>query len=252
MKLSDYEGFAGKVPFLIKFTSKKRFVDDLKSGKLFMNNFKFFVDREKEEQKKGMGDNLEVAQVINATDIQLICYETSEKFIGFEKARIVTRPDYLLNKPLFCMTYVDASSFEVIEEKENSVKAHLVFTEEQKMRFPEDFGEYALIMPFGRFFKMFSSIFDKENIEFIADKVRYDDYSINNAQRIKAHLEQSTDLFFWKDSSLKYQSEYRIVLLNKDIGEPLIINIGDITKLSHYMSTKDLLDGKFGLELNFK
>ncbi|MEC3812951.1 hypothetical protein [Bacillus altitudinis] len=44
-----------KIFSLLKF-SKKEYLEDLREGKLYLNNFQYFRDVDKEEKRKGQGD----------------------------------------------------------------------------------------------------------------------------------------------------------------------------------------------------
>lgn len=45
--------------------------------------------------------------------------------------------------------------------------------------------------------------------------------------------------------SLEYQNEFRIVILNKDIEEPLVIEIGDLSDIRFITTSKQLFLNEF-------
>jgi hypothetical protein len=65
-------------------------------------------------------------------------------------------------------------------------------------------------------------------------------------------MNNDRSVYFKKDHSLSYQKEFRAVILNKDIEEPLTINIGDMTSFSGILPSAHLLRGGFGVKLNLK
>ncbi|QHQ56270.1 hypothetical protein [Bacillus velezensis] len=70
-----------KLNLFVKFT-KDEYVNDILDGKLYMKNFKHFIDLEKKEKIKGQGDKFEAAFVTRAVDLRIIDLRT-KKVIGF-------------------------------------------------------------------------------------------------------------------------------------------------------------------------
>ncbi|MBE9917446.1 hypothetical protein G8C92_25875 [Paenibacillus donghaensis] len=233
---------------LIKFSNSSQHLRHLQTGKLFMNNGNYFIEREKLDRSKGIGDKYELSQVVN--DVNLKFYESgTDKFLFDSKAsKLSLRYNHLLTKPIFCLTHVSAASLKIINEYDDYVDCHFNFDSEQLER---DFGEYALLISPGAFQERIEAACKEQGIEYIADKIMYEDYSINSRKRLEAYIETNPEIFFKKDLSFEHQHEYRIVFTNVDKQEAFIFDIGDLSEISHLIKTKDLCNGKFGLKLYF-
>jgi hypothetical protein len=214
-----------------------------------MNNLKTFIDMEKNDGKKGMGDILEVSNVINLLNFKLLNPDTDEVILEGSSSRGIMTLNHCTSKPVFCMAIVDSKMLEVIDEDDTCYKCKVVFTEAQQQRFIEDFGNYAMILPVSGFLERVITAFDEHNYGYVYQPVIYDDFNMNHLTRLKSFAEENTDVFFWKDKSIEYQNEFRIVILNKDIDEPLITDIGDITDISFIVTSEQLFSNELILSV---
>ncbi|WP_153123261.1 hypothetical protein [Peribacillus tepidiphilus] len=240
--LLDY-GLTDDSAFLFLKFSAKEYLELLQSGKLHMKNFKTYIDWEKREGKKGIGDIYEATQVMNDLDVKLVDPETNEVVLEGTASRITVTFDQLIYKPVFCMTGINASAMKVINETEEYVEVILNFSEEEKKIIEQVFGDHVLVISPKQFMDIINEKFKELGYSFKAKFVRYDDFSINNKERIEIYHNLDPDLYFWKDCSIKYQREYRIVILNKDIEEPLNLDIGDISSFTTILPTYKLFNG---------
>ncbi|MCD8502081.1 MAG: hypothetical protein LRY71_10900, partial [Bacillaceae bacterium] len=92
-----------------------------------------------------------------------------------------------------------------------------------------EFGNELLIIDPNSFIERVKRAFSKNGYGFVSAKVNYDDYRTNNSKRIESYLKNNNEIFFWKDKYFENQSEYRIVITNTEINNPIIVNIGDIS-----------------------
>lgn len=61
------QDFFGKNPIMfLKFGNDPGRLEQIREGSLYMNNLKFYVDREEETGEAGLGDRLEALNVISA------------------------------------------------------------------------------------------------------------------------------------------------------------------------------------------
>lgn len=218
-----------------------------------MKNLKYFIDLESENQKKGMGDVTEGSLVMNDVKWTIMHPETNEVLFVSEAKRSTLRYDEVLHKPVFCSMALGLDDLEPIEEEiEGRVNTKIVFTEQQRNEMVDEFGEYVLVIPATLFIRNITSTLDGENLEYATGKVEYGDYSVNHQYRFVEFETGDPKILFHKDSSLAYQKEFRVVILNRDIEDALTINIGDMTEYSTIVKSEDLLTGKFGVQLQLK
>lgn len=237
--------------FFMKFSKEKWTLESLRKGNLYMNTIGYFKKLEEETKKRGMGDKDEGALVLNQLDISLYNYETGNLFLKGFAGRSQIRFEEDCEKHAFCMCYLDFYNLVIIEEGSNYIKTKTSFSDEQKKEFKNNFGEHVLIYSCGDFIENVRRTFEKENIQWAASKVRYTDFSINYKDRIESYTNGGNNKYFWKDSFFKNQKEYRIIVTNKDSNEPLIINIGDMTRYSHLTTADELFNRGFCVEKHF-
>ncbi|QNQ51867.1 MULTISPECIES: hypothetical protein [Bacillus amyloliquefaciens group] len=232
-----------KLNLFVKFT-KEEYVNDILDGKLYMKNFKHFIDLEKKEKIKGQGDKFEAAFVTRAVDLRIIDLRT-KKVIGVSKeAEIIERYTEASKIPLYCFTYFPSEDFKILEEKDEKIIIGLDLNPEEKDVFIKDFGEKAIIFP-GDFLKKVLSSLKKQNILGVAKLVQYCDFNFLDENRRKLFENGSIDMFFWKDLFFKTQREIRIVLPEKRIEDSIIINFEGIRDQAIVLDTEDLLEGEF-------
>ncbi|MEK4277632.1 hypothetical protein [Paenibacillus sp. FSL R7-0026] len=247
VKLSEQEPkFKNKTMFILKFT-KKEYAESLQNGDLYMNNFKWFIEQEKNTGERGQGDVLESSLNINKIEYTLLHQETNEIIYEGTAENLNMTFDDLIYQPVFSATSLDGELLEIEKEDEESYYTKLVFTEEQKTAFTEIFkADHVLVVPFDVFSAKITNYAEENKIALIGKKVIYDDYSINNSARMKSFEKLDKDVFFWKDNALSYQNEYRVVVLN-DVETPFVPNIGDLSANSKIYTTDEIFSGEFRL-----
>lgn len=60
---------------------------------------------------------------------------------------------------------------------------------------------------------------------------------------------ESIDIFYWKDKEIEYQNEFRLVILNKDIEEPFMVDIGDLVDNSFIITSNQLISNELLLSV---
>jgi hypothetical protein len=231
--------------YIVKFGRKDR-LESLQGGKLYMNTFQYFIDLENRSGVKGQGDNFEGTAVVHNLTVTITNEETGEVVAeDLPVGRMTLRPNVLVNKPVFCATSLDGTLLEVVAESEDSFTAKLAFTEEQRERFVNDFGaDHALLIPYDQFIQKVSDRLSALNIGFVDQKVQYDDFMVNSSVRLHSFAEPSLQAFFWKDKSLEYQNEFRLVVL-EEVEAPYILDVGDLSACSKLLPIEHLFDGDF-------
>lgn len=91
-----------------------------------------------------------------------------------------------------------------------------------------NFGPKAILINPMAFLNKIDKAFKEQKIEYQADKISYEDLSINRMERIEGYRVPTTTPLFTKDVFFNYQREYRIVLLNKRVEKSYTANIGKL------------------------
>ncbi|OOE22027.1 hypothetical protein [Bacillus subtilis] len=229
-----------KLSLFVKFT-KEEYVNDILDGKLYMNNFKYFIDLEKKKRVKGQGDKFEAAFVTRAVDLRIIDTRTNTVIGVSKSAEIIERYTEAPKVPLFCFTYFSNEDFTILEETDENITVTLNLNSDEKDVFIKDFGEKAIVFP-GDFLNIVLSSFEKQNLRGIAKPVQYCDFDFLDEDRRKLFENGSIDMFFWKDHFFKTQREIRIVLPEKRIENNLIVNFQGIRDEAFVLNTEDLFD----------
>ncbi len=234
----------------VKFAREERYLVDLQKGHLYMNNGKYFIEREKQDGDKGIGDKHELSAVMNKVNLKFFNSETDEFLFESEAERIAVNYNYLLTKPIFCITHISADSLMIIKEHEDSVDCKMNFDAEDVEQIVKDFGEYALLINPRAFLERVENTLNEMGITYLTGKISYEDFSINSSKRLDDYHKHRPSIFFKKDLSFEHQKEYRIVLIDVDSKEPYILKVGDISDISYLIPTRDLFSGKFALNLS--
>ncbi|KAB7704031.1 hypothetical protein F9802_19190 [Bacillus aerolatus] len=113
----------------------------------------------------------------------------------------------------------------------------------------KEFGEQMLFINPPVFLERVSKAFNERGYSFKAAPVFYDDYSVNSSKRLESYMKMDNDIHFWKDKFYENQKEFRIVITDLEIGEPLVINIGDIADISKQFKASEFFSDRFQLHL---
>jgi hypothetical protein len=241
--LSSVPKYENAILYFLKFSNSRENLQKLQNGMLYMNNLKCYIDIEKETGHKGMGDILEATAVINnITDAKLINNETGEVIPIGEIGTATLRRDDFIYQPVFCSAAVSSNIAEVIEENDEKIVVKALFTDEQKEKFPKDFGKYVLVIRAVDFVKRIQEKFHEKQISYLGSFVKYDDFIINKSERLKSFAEGNIDVFLWKDSSLSYQMEHRLVILDQNVETPFICELGSLSEFTHLMTAEEFFN----------
>lgn len=113
MKLSKVKGYESEILLFTKFTQEK-YVKNLISGQLFMNNIKYFIDLENETKVKGQGDKYEASNVLSNVTFKMMLQGT-DVLIGEGTAeQLIERNHVFDNIPIFCFTAFGSNDFKIV------------------------------------------------------------------------------------------------------------------------------------------
>lgn len=236
---------------LLKFADELCKLESLQKGNLYLNTLRFFKELEEKTKIKGIGDKNEGSMILIELQIKIYNNETNELVYQGPAGRSAFSLDEDLQKHAFCLCYLDYSNLEIYERIDNCLNARIIFTDDQKEEFKKSFGKHVLVVPFNIFIEKLEDTFNKEEIAFVRDLVKYDNFSINNKERLDDFMENRPNKYFWKDNYFKTQREYRIIVLNRDSDEPFKINIGNISNNSFITNSENLFNHGYCVQIQF-
>lgn len=239
-----------KIFMLIKFSDVKEHLCDLQKGKLYMNNSGYFIEREKIDGKKGVGDEDELSQVLYNVNLKFYKRKTEVCVLEGEAGKVSIRFKELLNKPVFCLTHISAESLNIIKETDCCLDCQLNFDKKYIDEIVDNLGEYALIINPGAFQSKLKEAAQEQGIVFKEGRIQYEDYSVNPYKKLEECMRHNLNLFFYKDLSFQYQREYRIVINNVNSEKPFVWNIGDISDITYFIKTRDLFSDEYALNIS--
>lgn len=244
-RLSELEEY-NDLSLCVKFL-KKEYVKDLLDGNIFMNNFDFFINLERQTKVKGQGDKLETSHVIRSNNLKIISTETNEIIATAPFAEMTEKYNGMEKLPLFCFTHFRAKDFIVTNIKDNIITAKIDLPASEVRIFEESFGDTAILLSNEFKNKVIES--SKENETRLAfGDVIYQNYNFYDSTRGEEFQNGSVDILFWKDEYFKYQREARFVLIDKPVDENFVLKIGSIKDKSKVLSIKEFFGS---MELEF-
>lgn len=242
MKLSELVPDHNKIIALLKF-SKKKHLEDLSHGLLYMNQIKLFKEQEEKDGKRGQGDKYELAVTINDVEWKLTPIGSDKVFLKGKASESIFRSDDDLQNHLYCATAITPDILEVVShDKETGIaKGRLVLPDEMVEK-AEEFGDHVALINVGAFLELVDESAKKKGIKVVSNIVRYEDQSVNRSERFNAFNKGSLDLYFEKDNFFKYQNEYRLVAFGGDRSGPLKLELGNINEHVSIIETSQLIE----------
>lgn len=240
MRMSEFKG-TEKMKMFVKFVEEKH-LHDVLSGKLYMNNIKYFIDLEKKEKNKGVGDRKEAGFVTKPDKMYVLDMETDKIISRPVNAEITLRHQLSPKVPVFCFTEFTAEDFVYLEEDEEYITFKLDLGEDSQKMF--DFGDKAVILA-PEFSDKVVAASKKQDIKIIMKEVEYQSYDKGDLEKRKEKrklFEQgSSEMFFWKSEEFSYQREARLVLFDTFVERNYIFEVGSL-KGSTVIPIKDFFE----------
>lgn len=240
-RLSDIKGYENTGQ-LVKFL-KQEYLENLLNGKIYMNNFKYFIDLELKEKIKGQGDKLEIGHVIRGTDGYIMDTETNTTFGTVRNVESVERYVEMDKMPVFCVAEFTSEDYLVINEDEDKVTAKIDLPLEDQKYFEKNFGEIAVALPNDFMPKFYQAT--QESQRLAIGKVDYINYNFYSLKRKKEFDEMSINILFWKDEFFNKQREVRFILTNELVDSDYTLEIGDIREKAIVTNTKSFFKEEF-------
>lgn len=246
MKVSDIPRYKGHIFGFLKFT---RYIESLQDGNLFMNNLEYYINLERKSGMKGKGDKYEAAQVFSEISMRMVDQKTGELFLEGQSSSMYFRMNGDEKRPVYCLFTMDGDIIEVIEEDNEHYIAKISLPDEPVEKMICEFGDEMLFINPVVFLNRVRTTFNRLGYSYNAANVVYDDYNVNTPKRMESYMTQGNDIYFWKDKYFENQKEFRIVLTDVEIDEPMIVNIGDIRDISKPFNASEFFGGRFLLYL---
>ncbi|KKC46786.1 hypothetical protein VE23_05965 [Paenibacillus sp. D9] len=244
MRLNSIQGYDKRIYFLLKFGRNPQHLESIRSGSIYMDRFRTYVEQEKRERKKGQGDSLEASLYLNVLSGQIFHEDTNELVATLGKSKLVLTPAGFLDRSVFCTMAVDASMLEILNDYDDHYEVEVIFSDEQKKDLPKVFGDHVISIEFTPFLNRFRDWFKKLETPLIAGLVNYEDFSINTTTRMRLFQKLDPHLFLLKSDEISYQNEYRIVPYSLTINEPMTISLGEMTNItSKVLDSSEFLNG---------
>ena len=253
MKLSEINGAENYTVMLAKFI-RSEYLKDLLDGNLYMNNFKHFVEQEKNSKHKGQGDSYEGAFV---TTFDTVDIYIDDIYAGYaENGALSMRHNAVNNSPLFSMSMLTSRDFKVIEDKGDSIVLKVDFNEEDIKKFKEDFGcdKVAFTLNSITFIERLQNAARKMKTKIGTGSVKYVDFSIMDSKhqdRKNRFDEGYMDFLFHKHNSLEYQREFRLILPNIQVDQYYSFAVGNLEYIFHVIDIDEFFSG-MKIELGLK
>lgn len=224
------EGF-NNLQFLVKFTTKE-WVGKFLDGSIHMNNFKHFIDQEKNSNIKGQGDDFEGAHVVEVKKIN-IYYQEDRLFATSTLGNMVERYERVNKIPMFCISSFNADDFVIIKQDEEYIYIKLDIPTDDIKKIKEVFKSdtVAVTNDPNSFIKQFKEEVDKEFSGLEYRMVDYVDYKVLNKSRKNRFDKGELDILFTKHDSLSYQKEFRFILSNIQSEGSKTVEIGNLRSI---------------------
>ncbi|MGE7988938.1 hypothetical protein [Lysinibacillus fusiformis] len=233
-----------KAYFFVKFMEKK-YVDRFKEGYVHMKNLKAYVDMEKDKQKVGVGDKYEGSLVLKGGQLK-VYNEADEHLFDLETEEVTLTHEQDLLHPVFCSYVIDMDNLKIIDETNDYVTTNIAMSDEELEKIIEEFPDTAVFISASEFYNRFLAACKNKGYDLDAEKVKYYDYLINQKDRVATFLtDPLVKKAFIKSDYFQHQNEFRFIITNKEIYEPLDdFNIGDISDIAFEMKTDEILKFK--------
>jgi len=238
MRMSDFEE-CKNIRLFVKFTSEK-YVDDLLSGSIYMNNIKYFIDLEKKYGNKGVGDRREAGFIIEPDKMYFLDPDTKQVLGRSVKAEVIKRYDKASEVPVFCYTQFVANDFVLIEDKDDYISFKLDIGED-KHNFL-NFGDTAIILPMN-FHDLLIGSAEKQDLIARVAGVEYQRFDEIDKEKEMLFDKGSVEMFYWKHEEFRHQREMRFVLSNTFVKDKFIFETENIKEQSTVVPIGDFLEG---------
>ena len=176
---------------------RREHLQSMQNGILRFNPLEIYRVIENETHVKGRGDEYEGTLVITDINITLQRHDNGET-ITFHADSINYQNDAYSKLPILCLSYIDDQNLEVRDETDKYIDWNIIFSDDQKRELRK-FGDSVLVILANVFINKLREVLLKHQLKYIADRVDYYDFSINDSDRIQRYIQGNPKAVFCKD-----------------------------------------------------
>jgi hypothetical protein len=226
---------------LIKFGDKNDLMK-LQKGELYMKNLQYYNDLEI-KGNSGKPDKIDGKWLLKKGSI-IILDPKNNAPIGVAEILETVLAFGIKKHPVFCLFGLDDRNCGECTDDDTNITFHMEFTKQQKQKLEKGLGEYAMVVVDAeKFIKQITAKLKEEEIIYIWKLVQYNDG--NSPERIEFIKENNCNIAFNKEKSdYEYQQEYRLFIINQEVEDHFIIDVGDLSDFTKIISTKQLINSE--------
>lgn len=224
--VAQIEGLSGTRPmFYLKFCGKKKYAEDVLSGKLYANTPEYFRQQELKSGVRGQGDKNELTLTFVANKLDAYDRETGD--LAFTMSAPTVRIKYNNDEkiPLVSFVGIPLRDMKFINADEYHAEFDFPFSEQEFDEMEDTFGPYCVLINARELELRIKKACASSGIDYIFDPVMY--VPSNSLEKMKAYHTGEKARFLYKDEDLSYQREYRLALAI-EIPEDHYIHIGKL------------------------
>ena len=222
--------------FLVKFVERE-YTEGTLDGKLFFKRNGYFIDLEKDQLDKGIGDKREGnwTSYINPETHRMVLTDMDDNVIPLVVKNGILRQTFsnLKYLPISCFVVLNLERDFNIDFESGNVTLKPELQEELANQFEgRDLIMFRNTNTDDFIIDRVKAACEREGIEQMGAKVQYYDEKTENHPMSKAEYEEEPyKALFYKDKFFEFQREYRFIL-NKVEDEDYILDIGDIRNIA--------------------
>lgn len=216
----------------IKF-GKKENLEKLQRGEIYFKNLNYYSSLEESTGNSIIGDRNEGRHVLS--EVTVNCYDKSsgKNILYLENANVLMNIEEVSKMPVFCMTVLSTNDMNYQGRKENTESYSFCYNDILKDVSGEDGWSSALVITnINEFLRRVEKACDRKNIKYLYKKIKYTNMGINYIDRFQDIEKCMYNIAFWKDVAYESQKEFRIALIEKEVEDHFILNIGDISDIT--------------------
>lgn len=236
--VNQIKKFVGANPlFYLKFVKERNFAEDIKNGKLYSHSAAYFRDLEINSGECGQGDQFELINIIECTDMKFINQDTGNCDFTLPKVNLKIRFESDDNVPIVSFVGLTIDDLVLDYYDENHASFLFPFTEEEFDDMCKKFGPYCTLIDGIQLRNVIEKFSYDNKVDYIFDKVQYCTH--NTIERIQAFANVLNERFLYKNENFKYQREYRLAI-NMQIPNDNFIRIGSCIKVVNCLKSSEL------------
>ncbi|USL02183.1 hypothetical protein LIS83_25535 [Bacillus anthracis] len=211
-------------------------------GNLYFKNTGHFIDLEKKQGEKGIGDKYEGSHFRHfdptTQEISIGLPGGQMHKLNVTKGFFAKTYEAVRQFQLTCFTGILEEDMEHIDENTDKIKVEII--EHLKKEFPGRVP--VLITKEEAFFAKLHNALQEKDIHASRGYVKYFDEHAESPLKEEDYEKDLTQAFFYKRNFFSAQKEYRVITSHPVEGDSLTVNLGDISDVVLNLENADTLD----------